>query len=67
MKHIIKYLQRFKQWILFVVIGRFTKQDLELAYRIGYNHAKACAKYQDEEIVDALLWADNMDRNIKWD
>ena len=48
-------------------VSRFSEDDLKTCYRIGFNHAKAVASYQGDNVVEALKKADDMDRNIKWE
>lgn len=45
----------------------FSEDDLKLAYRIGFNHAKAVASYQGGDVVEALKRAYDMDKNINWE
>ena len=55
MKQIIKYLQRFKQWVLYIVIGRFYYPDqiegaLNYGYMLGIWKNEAVEKMSDEKI-----------------
>ena len=52
---------------IFNFIKYFAEEDLEAAYKIGFNHAKACAEYQGNDIVKALKQARDWISNINWD
>lgn len=45
----------------------FTKEDLALAYEIGFNHGKHVTPFQQKEVVEAFCKANNWYKNIDWD
>lgn len=45
----------------------FTVKDAKFIYNIGFNHAKACAKYQGDDIVEIFKRASELDRNLNFD
>ena len=55
MKYLIKKLTQFKQWILFVVIGRFYYPDqiegaLNYGYMLGIWKNEAVERMDDEKV-----------------
>ncbi len=63
MKHIIKYLRQFKQWILFVVIGRYYTLD-QIEGALNYGFMLAVWKHEAVERFDNKKIRKLMDKYI---
>ena len=47
------------------VIDMFDEDTLKIVYTQGFKHAKACAPYQRDKVIEAIKRADDLYKNLK--